>query len=259
VVLERLVGVAHGDVVEGRITAVSRRPEEQLEVHHVVDDDQVGPGGVGTLAPRAERADAGVEAAGERLGGGEQDRDERAVARGAQGVAEAREDLEADVVVTRVELLPLHGPRARERAALQVVVSRAVEQRPQATGEEAAGPPLRGARPHRAVGMQAPREERVRDGVVERAILAHGLVQRGSDHRRQLPISRGPLGAAGQEGAGEENHPEERGAPTAMGLDRHPPPSYRPEGAGNARLPEKKGRTCFSTRSSTRSMWLPGS
>ncbi len=64
------IGMRNGNVVEGGIAAGSRRPEQQLQVHHVVDNDGIMPG---PAVPGLDAAHHRIETRAQRTGAGEQD------------------------------------------------------------------------------------------------------------------------------------------------------------------------------------------
>ena len=68
VVLERVVGVGHGDVAVAAVAGEFRGEEEHFEVHHVVDDHAEGIRFPVLVVPRADQSDGRVEPRDQRFG-----------------------------------------------------------------------------------------------------------------------------------------------------------------------------------------------
>ena len=130
--------VAERQLGPRRIAPVPRGPEQQLEVHHRVDDDREPPVGVPVAA--VDGAHLGAEARRERGGAGEEDVPVGRVAGEPVGVAEARDELEADVVRLRVRLLGLERGGEALRALAPGGIAAPLVEVPEHPGEEPLGP-----------------------------------------------------------------------------------------------------------------------
>ena len=146
----RLIRLAARDDIALRVAPVLRVPLEELEVHHVVDDDDEARTEVVLLwrprpvVPAADQAEIVVVPRPKRRRRVVQERGIARVAREAQAVARRAVRAEADVVVVRVVaerldqlLRPVRSRRLPRLLARQLVKV------PERTGDEAAAPVLR--------------------------------------------------------------------------------------------------------------------
>ena len=102
VVASRDIGVADRDVAVLGFAARLRGPEQQLKVHHVVDDDGEGP--LGASVPRFDAADVRIEPTRERLGPGEKHLAVVRIGRNPPPLAKATEQHEAHVMSAPIAL-----------------------------------------------------------------------------------------------------------------------------------------------------------
>jgi hypothetical protein len=102
VILHCFQGVADGHIAPGGIAAILRREQQQLEIHHVVNDD----GDVAVvIGPGFDDARAGPIKSGHGLRGGLDHVHVGGIAGDAVGVSVAAEHFEADIVVSCVGVL----------------------------------------------------------------------------------------------------------------------------------------------------------
>jgi len=141
--------VANGHVVPVRVTSVLCGKKQQLQIHHVVDDDgnfAVIPG------PRIYDASAGSIQCRQTLGGRLDDTHVGWVSRDTVRVAVTGKDPEADVVVTSVRGLALQICSLGFSPGHPGIVQRLLVDVPLPPGEETASPITR-ANPFPFVGI----------------------------------------------------------------------------------------------------------
>jgi hypothetical protein len=223
-VLERHSGVR-------RIAAVVRRPEQQLEVHHRVDHDGEPPVGVPVAA--VDGAHLGPEARRERGGAGEEDVPVRRIAGEPEGVAEAGDELEADVVRLGVRLLRLEGRGEAFGALAPGGVAAPLVQEPEHPGEE----PLR---PPDAIRRRDRQPQTVRPGALRQVV---GLEARRGVRELALrdgerPLSRLLVERSGGGDPGGERRDRDERRTRSRASPRRP----------HARPPRRKDRRCSARR-----------
>jgi len=97
-IFHRLVGVRNRHLPERLVARITGRPQQEFEVHHVVDDDRVLPL-VAVVVPRADQPHFRLETRRQRPGSGEQHLFVGLVPGEAQSVAETAIQHESHVVV----------------------------------------------------------------------------------------------------------------------------------------------------------------
>lgn len=140
VVADRAQRVGASDRIPGRVSAMLRRPEQELEVHQVIDDHP--DLGRGAIPPRPRRAHYGDKPRGERAGGAHDHPPVGVVGCQPGGVPEAAEDLEPLVVAARVALLCLEPAQPPLSFGPERGVAGRRVGEPQRAGEEPARPRL---------------------------------------------------------------------------------------------------------------------
>ena len=157
-VFHRRIGMRDRDFIEGRIAALACSPEEQLQVHHIVDDDRILPREVRTpVIPRANATGGGIEARSERAGAFEQHLFVAVVRRETLPVAVTAVHHKADIVRTPVRLLAFEGSGIGFGLLFPEIVAGVFVHVPQFSGEKAAAPVCRVYQPHRTVGFDVAR------------------------------------------------------------------------------------------------------
>lgn len=137
VILHGFYGVAYSHVVPAGVAAILRGEKEELEIHHVVDDD----GDVAiVVGPGFDDAGGGTIEGGHGLRGGLDHAQVGRIASDAIGVAVAAENFETDVVVGSVGVLAEHAASLGGSAGHPGIVESVLEHVPEGAREKTAGP-----------------------------------------------------------------------------------------------------------------------
>ena len=181
-VAKRRVGMGDGDIAEPRIARQPARLEKHFQIHHVVDDHQIGVGLAVLVVPRTDQPHFGIETLQQRLRRFHQQPLISLVAGKPQPETHRTADHEAQVVGTFVRRKPRKGRRAATGAPQPRGVLRFAVKEPQGAREKAAHPAadafqLKGART-----VQTRRvERRIRKFGIQLRRLDAGAVQRPAD------------------------------------------------------------------------------
>jgi hypothetical protein len=152
------VGMLHGDLQQIMAAALARSPCEELEVHHVVDDDRILPR---AEIPRADGSGFLAEAPGQRARTGEQDVAPDGIPRQAQGLPVAAAEHESQVVRAAVGLDRFEARGVVDRGRLPLLLPGVLVDEPERTREETAGPVARSDGHDFALFVDRPRQSRI--------------------------------------------------------------------------------------------------
>ena len=236
---------------EAGVAAVLPGPEQQLDIHHRVDDDREAPVRVPVAA--INRADFRPVSRRDRGRAGEEHVAEGGIAGEPVRVPVARKELEPRVVRHGVRLLAFEAPRERLRTIAPRRVAGELVLVPEAPGEEALRPAddvIRGHRSPEAIGAGALRQL----GRGEPGRGARELVARHRERvRRGRVVERCRDGGRGEDGEGDEDGRGLRRATRRRTMERPPGstlPLHRPAcNAPFAWSPDEREQA---------SVWSPG-
>lgn len=175
-VFEGRIGVGYGDAVERTVARFAGGPEEELEVHHVVDNHHVV---VRLAVVRLDAAYCRVEAGGQRAGTVQENLPVFRPGVDPVGVAVAAIHHETDVVRIDIILLGLEQFQHPEGFGVELAVARPFVEIEQGAGVEAAAPPLgvAGFEPLHVAVVGLGKGVAAAELVAQVEVLAGGLLQ----------------------------------------------------------------------------------